>query len=207
MNIKSRAVSFAFVFFAAFVFFGAPPLSAQLPGVPPTPSGNPRDKMTEDRIRSAEIERVRREALKPEKEAETPRFPEIKEDFEKIQLLVADLSRPEAVAVAPDYGRVAGAAEEVWRRAARLRSNLFPAKQARRPAKKAVEKPEPADWKELLAALDAAVTSFAHNPTFTNLKVVDAEDSARARSDLDRVIRLSDLLRREAERLKAAKGN
>lgn len=201
MNIKSCAA------LVAFVFFAAPSSPAQLPGVPPTPSGNPRDKMTEDRIRSAEIERVRREALKPEKETEPPRFPEIKDDFEKIQLIVADLSRPEAAAGVPDYGRVAGAVEEVGKRAERLRSNLFPPKHDRRPAKKAGKKPEPGDWKELLAALDSAVTSFVHNPTFTNLKVVDAEDSARARSDLDRVIRLSDLLRREAERLKASKGN
>src|ERR671916_377672 len=60
------------------------------------------------RARSAELERVRRESTKPDRKDEPTReekFPQIKEDFERIQILNGDVLQ----SARADYARVAEA--------------------------------------------------------------------------------------------------
>jgi hypothetical protein len=184
------------------------PARAQLPpgGIP---SGNPRDRATEDKIRSDEMERIKRDAEKPEAKNIGPRFPAIKDDFERIQLINNDVLQTDA-AVAPDYKRIAAAAEEIRQRATRLRANMFTppaAKEERKPENKAAHTAEPQTLKSLLSGLDDAIHSFVSNPMFTNLNVVDVERSAEARRALEQVIKLSAQLSKEADRLRKTSGN
>jgi hypothetical protein len=196
------------------------PAAAQSPAPRGNTGGSPRDRSNEDKYRSNEIERVRREARKSKAAAPeaSASFPLIKEDFERIQIINNDvlqdggLLRPSGDS-SPNYVRVSEAASEIQKRAARLKSNLFPADGAKPPPENE-KKPgargddgqrdptEPGDLKSLLAALDEAINGFAHNPIFTNLQVVDVQHSAKARQDLERVVRLSALLKKEAERMK-----
>jgi hypothetical protein len=182
----------------------------------PPPGGPDRNMKGETdgvRERSNEIERVRRDAEKPEKKAgKSPedKFPEIKEDFERIQIVNGEVLQ--AVG-APDYGRLSEAAEEVRRRAARLKSNLFAPEPEKKPKGEGVEKGAAVeeggrtDLKSLLSALDGALASFVASPLFQNTKVVNPDDSAKARRDLDEVIKLSSRVVKEADKLKKPGGS
>lgn len=187
---------------AAFVF------PAQVQAQPPAVSGLG-DKTFKDtdtvRARSAELERISRDAKKPDRKAEPSaeeKFPQIKEDFERIQIVNGEILQ----APAPDYARIADGADELHRRATRLSSNLFPPQHDKKPKDKAKEEPDARDLKTLLAALDASIDRFVHSPIFQNIKVVNPEDSAKARQELDGIIRLSALVNKEADRLKKPDG-
>lgn len=189
------------------------PAAGRAQGVPPTPGTlgdkNLRNEADSARSRSNELDRIKRDADKPE-EKPAPSFPQIKEDFEQIQLINSDVLQ--SAASAANYQRISEAASEIKKRASRLSSNLFPQgseKQSKgkgKEAKEVASAEEPQDLKALLAAVDGAILSFVNNPIFQNTKVVNPEDSAKARRDLDEVIKLSARLNKEAERLKKAGG-
>ena len=181
------------------------PTVAQQPGPPPGAGDRTlRDELPGVKGRSNEIERVKRDAEKPEKKPEET-FPQIKEDFEQIQLVNSNVLQAPPAAAGPDYGRVAEAAAEIKQRAARLKTNLFGAESGKQPKEKE-DKSQP-DLKSLLSALDAAVSNFVNSPIFQNTKVVNPEESAKAKRDLEEVIKLSNKIVKEAERLKKGDGD
>ena len=188
----------------------AVPLLAQ-PPVNRVPGTSSRTRTIEDKIRSDEMERIKRGAEQPERKDPAPHFPSIKEDFEQIQLINNDVLQTDAVKQTPDYKLIGAAATEIKDRAARLKTNLFSSAAEKQPTNKgAGEKDErallPQDIRSLLATLDDAIHSFVSNPMFTNLNVVDVQHSAKARRDLDTVIKLSTMIRKEADKLKKATG-
>src|SRR5687767_15064198 len=109
----------AVISLSSFLCFSA---SAQSPALG-TRSGNPKDKAVEDKYRSDEIERVRRSTLKSE-DRPISRFPQIKEDFERIQIINSDVLQSNSTRRQFDYQRISKAAAEVGKRATRLNSNL-----------------------------------------------------------------------------------
>ncbi len=184
---------------------------AQTPGPPAGGSDrNLKDSASDLKGRSNEIERIGRDAKKPDsrndKKPETPpvpNFAEIKEDFERIQIINNDLFQAGASSVKPDYERLSESAAEVHKRATRLSSNLFPAKSTKEPtANEPVT--EDQELKPLMVLLDNSVGSFIQNPMFQNTKVVNPEDSPNAQKDLDAVIKISARIRNEADRIKKA---
>ena len=169
--------------------------NAQLPvGVG---TGGRRDKSIEDKYRSDEMERVRREAHTPSYRP-TNRFPEIKEDFERIQVINGELLDVTNSNAGVDHKRISEAAGEIMKRATRLKSNLFPMVSKDRGNKIAPPSEGREDLKALLAALDRAILDFVHNPIFENTKVVDPKDSTRAERDLQQIISLSNRTRKKA---------
>ncbi len=182
-------------------------LSPALAQPGPPPGGPDKDMKGETdsmRGRSSEIERVKREAEKPEKrkaaeKSPEDKFPQIKEDFERIQIVNGEVLQ--AVGT-PDYVRLSEAAGEVSKRAARLKSNLFPPESEKKPKGQAVEEKEQTDLKSLLSALDEALARFVSSPIFQNTKVVNPEDSAKAKQELDEVIKLSTRVLKEADKMK-----
>src|SRR5687767_4088184 len=161
-------------------------------------TGSPKDRSIEDKYRADEIERVRREAVKPQQRYQTKRFPQIKEDFERIQLINSDVLQAITLKAEPDYRRLSEAAAEVKKRATRLRSNLFPSESPFQ-SKQGDQRPkEPQDLKSLLTELDKAITTFVHNPMFENTRVVNQEDSKKAQEDLEKIIDLSARTRKRA---------
>ena len=170
--------------------------NAQLP--PGVGTGGRRDKSIEDKYRSDEMERVRRDTVRPVARPVT-RFPQIKEDFERIQLINNELQASNSNA-GLDHERIQEAAAEIRKRAARLKSNLFPL-----PSKEGSPQVDPQtaareDLKLLLSELDKAITSFVHNPMFENTRVVNPQDSARAERELQKIIYLSVRARKKAVR-------
>ncbi|HZE70206.1 MAG TPA: hypothetical protein VE135_11860 [Pyrinomonadaceae bacterium] len=164
-----------------------------------SPGASPKDKALEDKYRSDEIERVRREANAPEYNPSTARFPQIKEDFERIQRINIDVLQANEHDARLDYGRISEAAGEIKRRATRLKSNLFP------PAAKGSKKQSEQQWEDrqdlklLLTELDKAINRFVHNPIFANTRLVNPQDSARAERDLEKIINLSGKTEKKVE--------
>jgi hypothetical protein len=162
--------------------------NAQLP--PGVGTGGRRDKSIEDKYRSDEMERVRREAYRRE-DRRVARFPQIKEDFERIQIINSELLQVTAPDARLDYERIAKGAVEIKNRATRLKSNLFPSASGARVKQIEQQSEERQDLKSLLTELDKTITSFAHNPMFENTRVVNPQDSTRAERELEKIINLS----------------
>ena len=161
-------------------------------------SGDRKDKSIEDKFRSDEMERVRR-AGHTRGTPMVTRFPEIKEDFERIQVINSDVLQTFPSDAAFDYERLSAAAAEINKRAIRLKSNLFPSELKARAEQGGQESKEQQDLKSLLNELDATITRFVHNPMFENTRVVNPQDSERAKKELQNIINLSARIRKRAK--------
>jgi hypothetical protein len=182
------------------------PALAQRAPPPGGPDKNMKGETDGVRGRSSEIERVKRDAEKRDAKAEKSpedKFPQIKEDFERIQIVNGEVLQAGG---APDYGRLSEAAEEVRKRAARLKSNLFAPESAKSRKGEGGEEKDQPDLKSLLSALDGALARFVGSPIFQNTKVVNPQDSAKARHALDEIIKLSTRVVEEADKLKKPGG-
>lgn len=197
------------MFFAAILVIVSIPYSAAVAQDPGPPAGgadrNLRDSASDLKGRSNEMERVSRDAKKPDsrrsENPSAPNFEQIKEDFERIQIINGNVLQAPVPSGGHNYERISESASELNNRAIRLRSNLFPPK----PSKESKEKPpqaEDQDLKSLLTSLDESIYRFTHSPIFQNIKVVTPEDSATAQKDLDAVIKASASIRNEADRRK-----
>jgi hypothetical protein len=128
---------------------------------------------------------------------------QINEDFTRIQIVNNALAKSLAAGGELDFKAVAESASEIKKRAGRLRENLLlPEPAEDRP--KASSGIDAWQLKDALAELDRLVFSFVHNPGFQSVRVIDAEWSAKARSDLERIIELSGRLKKSSERLHRA---
>ena len=166
-----------------------------------SPTVSPKDKSIEDKFRSDEIERIRRSAISAVNRNDRPatRFPQIKEDFERIQLINSDVLQANTFDKVLDYRSISKAAAEIKKRATRLKFNLFPSESKAEERQIAQQTKEPQDLRSLLTELDKAISSFVHNPIFENTKVVNPEDSMRAERDLEKIIKLSAKTKKKVE--------
>jgi hypothetical protein len=151
--------------------------------------------------RSIEMERIGREKKKPDSSRPAPSFAEIKEDFERIQIINNDVLQAGPSNATTDYERVSESAGEIGRRAIRLRSNLF-APDPGKHSKEIKSDTEDRELKQLLKLLDDSIASFTNSPIFKNTKVVTPKDSLTAQEELEKVIKLSGRIKNEADRLK-----
>lgn len=193
---------------AVVVFVAVTSLSPALAQRTPPPGAsdkNLRGEIDGARGRSNEMERVKRDAEKPGRKAEKSsedKFPQIKEDFERIQIVNGEVLQ----AGATDYVRLSEAAEEVRKRATRLKSNLFPPESVEKQKAEGSEEKDQPGLKSLLSALDAALARFVGSPIFQNTKVVNPQESVKARRDLDEVIKLSTQIVKESGKMKKPSG-
>ena len=202
-----------FCFFSGFVVC-ASYVAAQVQAPPGAGDRNAGDRNIKDR--SMELERIKREADKPlhkNEAANTARFEEIKEDFENIQRLQDEVLKAYTTSKEVAVQTIATNAGEINKRAIRLESNLFPPppeeKKSSKKSKDAQKEPakeEPApgplpeDLKTLIVEQDNILARFVTNPMFTNPTVANVNDQVVARTDLQRVIRLSAALKAAAEK-------
>ena len=181
-----------------------------------TPPPGAGDKSVENRDikdRSNELERIKRDADKPDRKNETSpevNFQQVKEDFETIQKLQDDIISAYSKSKEINYTRISGDAARMNQSATRLESNLFPPSAEKKKDKKAAQESNaqptepalPQDVKRLIVEQDNTLTAFVSNPMFTNPQVVNQDNNAKARSDLKRLIRLSAALQQEADKVK-----
>jgi hypothetical protein len=166
---------------------------------------NARDKFSDVKNRSIELERMKRAANKrPGSDQSTPKFPEIKEDFEEIQKINGTIQDLAADKSPINYAAVLKFVSEINRRAARLKSNLFSVESVEKRDTKnkrssVVDSPE---IPVLLGALDKSIDNFVHSSLFQNVNlVVNLQDSLKAQEDLETVIEISFSIKGKAKKL------
>jgi hypothetical protein len=134
-------------------------------------------------------------------------FQQIGKDFKQIQILRNALVRHLKTAGPLDYTAIADEAGEINKRANRLKSFLIARK------KDEVEKEPKSDdeinqeqMKTTLVTLCKRIESFVDNTVFKLPGTIDAQQSARAGTDLLDIIELSGSVRKNADRLSRTPG-
>ena len=157
-----------------------------------------RDRFSDIKKRSIELERMKREAGKrPANKDVTREFPNIKEDFEQIQILNNNILKLTSAETPINYAVVLKSVSEINHRAVRLNSNLFstePDKKKNPKRKNQTVKRQ--KIKKLLDNLEKSINSFSNNSIFQNLNLVNSEDSLKAQKDLENIIEISYKIRK-----------
>ncbi len=129
-------------------------------------------------------------------------FPQINEDFQRIQVIHNEIVRMVQPGKTLDYDRLAELTDDMKKRGTRLRENLAlpePEKTDTKPAHS--EAIDESHLKKNIVALHDQVVSFVANPLFKNLGVVDAKVIDSATENLNNIIDMSDEIKREAKTL------
>jgi hypothetical protein len=129
-------------------------------------------------------------------------FPQINDDFQRVQVIHNELVRMLKSEKSLDYDRLADLTGELKKRGARLRENLAlpQGKETSDQAKRSDVIDDPQVRKDIVTLHDLVV-SFIGSPLFKNLGVVDAKVIDQATDDLDKIIDLSDEIKRSAKLL------
>lgn len=162
-----------------------------------------REESANVKIRSIELEHAKSSGKKNLfNESFRSNFPEIKEDFEKIQKLNGEIFQLTSVKTPLNYSAILKNVSDINRRAARLKENLFIHDEAGKPETNA-DRQNPADQTLtfLLNKLDKSVVYFSHSPIFTNANLLDAQDSLRARNELEKIIEISSAIKQQAKKM------
>ena len=177
-----------------------------------TPAGAGDTNLADNNIkmRSVELERVKREAAQAEAASFAPintklaaKFPQIKEDFEGVQMLEDAIIKAYTTGKTIDYNLIESAANGINSKAKRLDSNLFADTKKEKEdltTKQDTEKVKPV--RDLIVELDNAIGSFVKSKIFGNIKVIEPEDAIRTRTDLISILQLSEKLSVEAKKMK-----
>lgn len=127
-------------------------------------------------------------------------FPQINDDFQRVQVIHNELVRMLQSDKGLDYGRVADLSGDLKKRVTRLRENLAlpQAEQSTQPLKR----PDVLDDQQVrkdIVALHDLVVSFVGSPLFKNLGVIDSRVMDQATNNLNDIIDLSDEMKRAAK--------
>jgi len=129
-------------------------------------------------------------------------FPQINEDFQRIQVIHNEIVRMLQPDKGLNFDRLADLTGDMKKRSARLRENLAlpePEKPGAEPAH--LETIDETQIKKSIADLHDVVVSFVANPIFKNLGVVEPKTIDAATKDLNNLIDLSDEIKKEAKTL------
>lgn len=211
--MKKVVLSVLFIF-AASVFSNV--LGQAAPPGAGTPAGAGDKNLGDDGIkaRSVEMDRMKQEAQRVEAASFAPvnkdivaKFPQIKEDFEGIQIFQATIVTAYTTGKTIDYLLIGVSADGINKKAKRLDSNLF-APSSNKKGDKAKDDNEPQKLektrtiRELIVDMDKAIGSFVSSPIFGNIKVIEPEVAMKTREDLIKILELSEKLSAEAKKQK-----
>ena len=133
-------------------------------------------------------------------------FPQINDDFQRIQVIHNEMVRMLNPDKGFDYDRLAELSEDMRKRGNRLRTNLA----LREPEKGQTQRThsETIDdnhLKENIADLHDLIVSFVANPIFKNLGVVDSKEIDSATDNLNNIIDLSEEIKKDSKILSKSK--
>lgn len=209
-----RITLLVFIVLAASVFSGV--FGQAAPAGAGTPPGGGDRNLADDGIkaRSVEIERAKQEMKRAEAAQFAPinkqisaKFPEIKEDFEGIQISQTAIVKAYTTGKTIDYALIESSAEAITKMAKRLDSNLFAVSAEKKIQPASDEKTKDNAEKQtsladLIVELDNAVGRFVSSKLFANIKVIEPDVAKSTRTDLNSILHLSEKLAIEAKRLK-----
>jgi hypothetical protein len=121
-----------------------------------------------------------------------------KSDFTRILTLHNEIARALSSKTDLNYEFVSEATAEIKKRASRVQSTLALGLSSNDGP--VTEKSEP-EIKDSLIKLCKEIRSFVTNPVIENPNTVDAEQLTRARRDLESLIQLSGLIKKDADKL------
>lgn len=127
---------------------------------------------------------------------------QIFEDFERIQIVNSEMMQASATLNATSCKQISKLAEEMNKRAKRLKSNLGVADlegEIKDHGKTLVM--DQAQFRASLQTLDASVKSFVRSPLFQDPRVTDVRHLENLRQDIANVIELSRTVKKSAEKL------
>jgi len=186
-------------------FFAAPAFSQSVPtGGPPPMEG----RVNTDRIRQQEMSgrewQLRNFGKEPISAAKDDRqlkalMAQTEEDFTRILTIHNEIARALASKDPLNYQFVSDATSEIKKRASRVQSSLA---LRMAPDDPAVKEKSDTEMKDSLIKLCKEIRSFVTNPVIENPNTVDAQQLIRARRDLESLIQLSGLIKKDADKLK-----
>lgn len=211
---EKRAVTLFFsALVLAFTSFLAAPLSAQQPGkgdVSLAERNRARQIRRNDQIEtSLMIEALRTESRRPvEDDRQRLAYLQIKQDFEHLQIVNNQMMLMTLVNDVFDYKNISEASAEIRKRALRLNSNLplpeLEKDEQKEQAFESAKELDRAQMKKVLQALDELVMRFVTNPVFQQPEIVDVPQSSMAQRDLKAIIKLSEKIKKQADKLMKA---
>ncbi|HEX6175017.1 MAG TPA: hypothetical protein VF089_13455 [Candidatus Binatia bacterium] len=166
-----------------------------------------------EETRPASIEERQLKMMEIEREAKEPRseaaqklaLAQIAQDYREIQIINNKMMGTSMPVAKPNFLTIARTLEEIQKRAARLKENLRLAETKEKPE---ADKYKPAqntkEFKTNLLALDDSIMRLVKNPIFREPDVVNVDESAKARGELEFIIVTSQLIRKDADRLNKA---
>ena len=188
---------------ASIVFFFAPatPLRAQASRNPPpqTVARNAEQDMMSREWNLTHIPDAVNGQFKTE---QVSTFRQVQEDFTSIQVVNNKMMRAVFIDKSLDYKLIAATAEEIRKRALRLKVNLVLPKVADK--EKNPDYQAPSDDEQLKAALltlDRSIMSFVKNPLFKMNNVIDQKLASEAGRDLESIIEFSEAVRKNVQKL------
>lgn len=157
------------------------------------------------RMRSLQMERFKRDSYRtrvPKTSEEISyKFKEIKEEFESIQKLHASIVKTYTTGKTIDYAKISHFSMELLKKAVKLNDNLFVSNHSETQFKTEKKEEKTKSVRDLIIELDKNIGNFVSSPLFSNNKLVDSNISEKARMDLEQIIKLSEMLFKEAKRL------
>lgn len=190
---------------ALMIFFAAP-VFCQTPSTHTRPS----DRINAERARQQNESRreyqLRNFGTEPGKPVDRRQFEALmaqtEEDFNRILTLHNEIARAISSKNDLDFKFVSEATGEINKRASRVQSSLGLGLLDEERAAKKTETIEDAQPKDSLIKLCTQIRSFVTNPTIENPNTVDAQQLTKARHDLESVIQLSGLIKKDADKHK-----
>ena len=166
---------------------------------PPGPSIRERNRTMDEYDRT--LNRMRNDAkARAIRDRRRNLFPQIDEDFQRIQVIHNEIVRMFQPEKTVNYDRLAELTDDMKKRTSRLRENLYlpePDKTNEKPVHSgAIDEDH---VKNNVVALHDLIVSFVANPIFKNLGVVDATVIESATENLENIINISDEIKREAK--------
>ena len=129
-------------------------------------------------------------------------FPQINEDFKRIQVIHNEMVRMIQPGKSLDYDRLMELTADIKKRSTRLKANLgLPESEKSDPTHEEGSPLDDSCVKKSLIALHDTVVKFVSNPIFKNLGVVEANLFSQASDDLRDIIWFSDRIKKTAETL------
>jgi hypothetical protein len=199
----SAIVAVCFLAAVCLLTLSVRPAQAQQTGPPPVGNRDPFAEIRERQQREAQLRSTEMVGVKKlDRRSAEAAAEQMREDFKSIQVRRNNLVRHLLSEKPFDYKFIVGEAEEINKRALRLKSNLLRevAENAKKEQEKQVEISD-AQMKDALVTMVKRIDSFTENPVFKVPDVVDIQQSAKANRDLQHIILLSDGIRRTADRL------
>ena len=206
---EKRSVGMIVFSIALFAFASliALPIRAQQPSVAAERARQQRQTRRNDQMETEmRINSLERESRQPpEEKSANLANAQLKDDFEQLQTVNNQMMEMVFANHVLDYKRIFEAITEIRKRATRLKSTLpLPVAE-----KDESEDQSLKDWNEIgqsqvkpaLKALDDLIQRFVTNPTFQQSQVVDLPQSSKAKRDLEAIIKLSEKIRKSADKL------